>query len=74
VTANEGDAKDYDGFSRETRVAKLALDSTMFPNAEELQKPPQLGRVKTSDIPGESMVMAIKIPSMPGTVAPSRSG
>ena len=42
VTANEGDIKDYDGFSEETRVANLTLDTTMFPNAGELQKPDHL--------------------------------
>ena len=30
VTANEGDAKDYDGFSEETRVGKLKLDGTLI--------------------------------------------
>ena len=54
VTANEGDAKDYDGFSEETRVAKLALDPTMFPNAAELQKPENLGRLKTTTTLGDT--------------------
>ncbi|MAW57721.1 MAG: alkaline phosphatase [Oceanospirillales bacterium TMED33] len=54
VTANEGDAKDYDGFSEETRVAKLTLDKTMFPNAEELQKPEHLGRLKTTTTMGDT--------------------
>jgi len=54
VTANEGDAKDYDGFSEETRVAKLTLDSTMFPNAAELQKPENLGRLKTTKTMGDT--------------------
>ncbi|MEE2933554.1 MAG: choice-of-anchor I family protein [Pseudomonadota bacterium] len=54
VTANEGDAKNYNGFSEETRVAKLTLDSTMFPNAEELQKPEHLGRLKTTKTMGDT--------------------
>jgi len=54
VTANEGDAKDYDGFSEETRVAKLTLDQTMFPNADELQKPENLGRLKTTTTMGDT--------------------
>ncbi len=54
VTANEGDAKDYDGFSEETRVAKLTLDKTMFPNAETLQKPENLGRLKTTTTMGDT--------------------
>jgi YVTN family beta-propeller protein len=54
VTANEGDAKDYDGFSEETRVAKLTLDKTMFPNATTLQKPENLGRLKTTTTIGDT--------------------
>ena len=54
VTANEGDAKDYDGFSEETRVAKLTLDKTMFPNADSLQKPENLGRLKTTTTMGDT--------------------
>ena len=54
VTANEGDAKDYDGFSEETRVGKLKLDKTMFPNANELQKKENLGRLKTTKTLGDT--------------------
>ena len=54
VTANEGDAKDYDGFSEETRVGKLKLDKTMFPNANELQKKENLGRLKTTKTFGDT--------------------
>lgn len=54
VTANEGDAKDYDGFSEETRVAKLTLDKTMFPHADTLQKPENLGRLKTTTTMGDT--------------------
>ena len=54
VTANEGDAKDYDGFSEEARVADLVLDRTTFPNAEELQKPENLGRLKTTTTMGDT--------------------
>lgn len=54
VTANEGDAKDYDGFSEETRVAQLTLDGTMFPNAATLQKPEHLGRLKTTTTMGDT--------------------
>lgn len=31
VTANEGDARDYDGFAEEARVSSLTLDPTAFP-------------------------------------------
>ncbi len=54
VTANEGDAKDYDGFSEETRVADLTLDKTMFPDSETLQKPENLGRLKTTTTIGDT--------------------
>ena len=36
VSANEGDARDYDGFSEEARVADLPLDSEVFPDAATL--------------------------------------
>ena len=33
VTANEGDARDYDGYSEEYRLADFVLDPNAFPNA-----------------------------------------
>jgi len=54
ITANEGDAKDYDGWSEETRVAKLTLDPTAFPNASELQETGRLGRLKTTTSLGDT--------------------
>ena len=48
ISANEGDARDYDGYSEETRVKDLILDPDVFPNAEELQKDENLGRLKTT--------------------------
>jgi len=54
ITANEGDAKDYDGWSEETRVAKLTLDPTAFPNAAELQEQGYLGRLKTTTSLGDT--------------------
>ncbi len=53
ITANEGDARDYDGFSEETRVSKLDLDPDAFPNAEELQEKENLGRLKTTTALGD---------------------
>ena len=50
ITANEGDARDYDGFSEERRVAELTLDPHRFPNAVELQRPENLGRLKVSSV------------------------
>lgn len=54
ITANEGDAKDYDGWSEETRVAKLTLDPTAFPNAAVLQENGNLGRLKTTTSMGDA--------------------
>lgn len=45
VTANEGDSRDYDGFSEEGRVKDLLLDPLVFPDATELQMEENLGRL-----------------------------
>lgn len=47
VSANEGDARDYSGYSSEVRIKDLTLDTTVFPNADELQNDTNLGRLKT---------------------------
>ncbi len=36
ITANEGDARDYDIFSEEERVEDLELDEHAFPTAEDM--------------------------------------
>ncbi|MGF1590349.1 MAG: choice-of-anchor I family protein [Pleurocapsa sp.] len=54
ITANEGDARDYDGYSEEERVADLTLDSTAFPNAEALQDEAALGRLIVTTANGDS--------------------
>ena len=46
ISANEGDSRDYDGYSEEARVKDLKLDSTVFPDADELQRKENLGRLK----------------------------
>ncbi|MFA0964503.1 choice-of-anchor I family protein [Roseivirga sp. BDSF3-8] len=46
VSANEGDARDYDGYSEEARVEDLILDPAIFPEASTLQQADQLGRLK----------------------------
>ncbi|WP_298237903.1 choice-of-anchor I family protein [uncultured Algibacter sp.] len=53
ITANEGDARDYDGFSEEERVADLILDPSIFPNREELQKDENIGRLKITTTLGD---------------------
>ncbi|MFD2562829.1 choice-of-anchor I family protein [Aquimarina rubra] len=53
VSANEGDARDYDGFSEEERVKDLTLDPTVFPDAATLQLDENLGRLKTTTANGD---------------------
>jgi hypothetical protein len=48
VTANEGDARAYDGFNEETRMGSLPLDSATFLNAAALTASSALGRLRTT--------------------------
>lgn len=54
ITANEGDTRDYDGFSDEVRVNKLKLDAAAFPNVAELQKDAALGRLTVSRVDADT--------------------
>ncbi len=54
VTANEGDARDYDGFSEEIRVKDLPLDPTAFPDAATLQEDENLGRLNSTLANGDN--------------------
>ena len=54
VTANEGDARDYEGFAEEARVKDLVLDPDAFPDAYELQKDENLGRLTVTTVNGLS--------------------
>jgi len=54
VTANEGDSRDYDGYSEEERIKDLTLDPDAFPNAAELQASEALGRLKTTTANGDT--------------------
>lgn len=54
VTANEGDSRDYDGYSEEKRVADLTLDPDVFPDAEYLQDKSVLGRLNITTSMGDS--------------------
>lgn len=53
VTANEGDSRDYDGFSEEERVKDVVLDPVAFPNAATLQAEENLGRLKITTANGD---------------------
>ncbi len=46
VTANEGDSRDYGGYSEEYRIAQATLAADVFPDAETLQAPENLGRLR----------------------------
>lgn len=54
ISANEGDSRDYDGFSEEDRVKDLDLDPTAFPNAATLQEDEELGRLKITNTLGDT--------------------
>ncbi|WP_086539508.1 choice-of-anchor I family protein [Algoriphagus antarcticus] len=54
ITANEGDTRDYDGYSEESRVKDLDLDPFAFPNAEQLQKDENMGRYTVTTSAGDA--------------------
>lgn len=56
VTANEGDARDYTGFSEELRVndPDYDLDPTAFPNAGALKNNANLGRLTVTNTLGRN--------------------
>jgi DNA-binding beta-propeller fold protein YncE len=53
VTANEGDARDYDGFSEEARVEDLTLDPAIFTDPA-LQNEENLGRLNITTTLGNT--------------------
>ncbi|UJH66412.1 choice-of-anchor I family protein [Allomuricauda sp. SCSIO 65647] len=57
VTANEGDAREYEGepgFVEEDRIKDVVLDPEVFPDFEELQKEENLGRLKLTLVQGDT--------------------
>ena len=54
ATANEGDARDYAGFSEESRVEDLTLDSDAFPTGDNLKLENNLGRLTVTTTLGDS--------------------
>lgn len=54
VTANEGDTRDYDGYSEEERVKDLELDPVAFPNAADLKLDTKLGRLTVTTANGNT--------------------
>ncbi len=53
LTANEGDARDYDGFSEESRVSDLILDKSILDVYPAIQDEEELGRLKTTIVNGD---------------------
>ncbi|MET0028408.1 MAG: choice-of-anchor I family protein [Candidatus Thiodiazotropha sp.] len=53
VTANEGDSRDYDGYSEESRIGNLTLDPDAFPDAATLQDNANLGRLLVTTAQGD---------------------
>lgn len=53
-TANEGDAREYDGFSEVKRVSALTLDATAFPDATTLKDQTKLGRLNVTTTLGDT--------------------
>lgn len=57
VTANEGDAREYEGdpgFVEEDRIKDVVLDTVVFPNAEALQADANIGRLKITLTQGDT--------------------
>lgn len=56
VTANEGDAREYDNMEEEMKVgdAEYVLDPTVFPNADILKKNFNLGRLAVTSVSGDT--------------------
>jgi len=54
ISANEGDAREYEAFAEEERVKNLTLDASAFPNAAELQQDGNLGRLKVTATMGDT--------------------
>ncbi|MBL7559244.1 choice-of-anchor I family protein [Olleya sp. YSTF-M6] len=53
ISANEGDSRDYDGFSEEERLKDLTLDPTVFPATLDYLADENLGRLKTTTTLGD---------------------
>lgn len=53
LTANEGDARDYDGFSEEDRIKDITLDTVTFPDYVSLQADEVIGRLNITTANGD---------------------
>lgn len=53
ITANEGDSRDWPGYSEVARVSTVRLDPRFYPNAAELQQASDLGRLNITTATGD---------------------
>jgi len=53
ITANEGDAREYDGFEEEVAVKDVDLDPTVFPTGRAMQNNALLGRLAITSTLGD---------------------
>lgn len=53
VTANEGDARDYDGFSEEVRAEDLNLDANLIASFPGFSNKDDLGRPRVTNVDGD---------------------
>lgn len=54
VTANEGDEKEYTGLNERTTIGAVTLDPTVFPNAAMLKNSNNAGRLRISNLHGNT--------------------
>ena len=54
VTANEGDARNYSGYSEEIRLAEAELDDSLIKKYPKLAKENNLGRLKITNANGDT--------------------
>jgi 2',3'-cyclic-nucleotide 2'-phosphodiesterase (5'-nucleotidase family) len=54
LTANEGDARDWDAYAEESRIKDLTLDPAAFPDAAALQEDEAIGRLNVTTAQGDT--------------------
>lgn len=54
ITANEGDAREYDGYADVNRLKNMNLDATIFPNAASLKADASMGRLNLVSTEGDT--------------------
>ena len=54
ITANEGDAREYDDYADVARLKSLSLDATVFPDAATLKADAKMGRLNLVSTEGDT--------------------